>query len=704
MSIERVVAIAIAAALSACGRPSSLSDPQRDREAEAMQREGAALLEARRLDEAGMRLQAAYERHVKIADHREASVDARLISRRYFLGSQYRDALRWGDRARGEALASGDAELLGEAHLSLARIFRAVGDVTGEEEASAEAVRHLPESDKAGRATLLVYEGLRMRARGRSAQAEQLQEEARDLAREAGDHYTVQSACANLADIALAAHRLDDAARHLRDAWAAWRLRVNPPRSAGILINESILARERGELAAARRALDEAAVNAAPDTAWPIDWHRGLVAEAAGQRDEAEKRYRAAIRVVEQLRVTSAPADAAQLFEENRWRPYESLFALQLDRGDARAAFATLVQAQGRVFLDVLAASLTGVRGQSRSQIENAIARMDGFDQLVPELARSPLGRPFQPDAILRALRDKVVVAYFAGAGRMRMIAVVGGIPRITGVDVPLDRLDQMVDRFRSSPEDGDAAAELGAALLPAGALPRSPARVHVVPTGVLVPVAFAALRVSGQRLLDRHEVAYAPSVTGLAAIAAAAPEDGSPPVVIADTRRKLAAGDRELRAVVAATGARAHLGPQATPAALRRAADASLLHVISHSAVRPRGGYLVLAGGQEVTAADIVAWRLHPRLVVLTTCASAATSGMEMWGSLAAAFLAAGSIDVVATLASVEDRVAADFTELFYRLGGASDPVGAVTRAQRAMAQQGRPVADWRPFVAVGL
>ena len=64
--------------------------------------------------------------------------------------------------------------------------------------------------------------------------------------------------------------------------------------------------------------------------------------------------------------------------------------------------------------------------------------------------------------------------------------------------------------------------------------------------------------------------------------------------------------------------------------AALRASARGSLLHVISHSGLGVNGGYLALADG-KVSAADIVAWRIGPRLAVLPTCSSAATAGREM-------------------------------------------------------------------------
>jgi CHAT domain-containing protein len=73
------------------------------------------------------------------------------------------------------------------------------------------------------------------------------------------------------------------------------------------------------------------------------------------------------------------------------------------------------------------------------------------------------------------------------------------------------------------------------------------------------------------------------------------------------------------------------------------------------------------------------------------------------MWGSLAAAFLAAGSSDVVATLFSVEDPTAAEFTALFYGAGGERDPVAATAAAQRTMATH-LSASAWSAFTVVGL
>jgi CHAT domain-containing protein len=321
---------------------------------------------------------------------------------------------------------------------------------------------------------------------------------------------------------------------------------------------------------------------------------------------------------------------------------------------------------------------------------------------VIPPLADSKLASAIAPDATLRALRGRHVLIYFAAAGRMRLMIVAGGEPRASELAVDLHQLDRLIEAFRRDPQDPATAGALGRALLPPGALPPAPARIHIIPTGPLLRVSFAALRVSGQRLLDGHEIVYAPSVTGLAAMTAERGDHAGDGAVLADTRSDLRHAASELEIVVDRTGATAHLGASAKVAALRASARRPLLHVISHSGLGLEGGYLALADG-KVTAADILTWRVGPRLVVLPTCASASTAGREMWGSLAAAFLAAGSSHVVATVTSVEDSIGLEFSRLFYAAGGAQDPIAATARAQREMAAR-LPVAAWSSFVVLGL
>ena len=701
MSTSRAIAVGVTVLVSNC--PSApTSCRARDGEADQMQARGKELLDRRHFEEARAVLDRALARHVAVDDHGAASRDASLLAEVYQARNEYRAALLVAETARVEALTSGDGGSLATALIAQGSTLQRVGDLGRALAAYEEAVTNLPEDDRVGRSRLAIYRALVLRSQQRLAAAEDDLLQARHLAREAGDHRLDYSASVNLADLALVERRLDDAGRHLRDARAASRALGDARPPTMILLNEAVLAQLRGDLPAAEAALAQLPDDDVLETARVVAHIRGSIAESAGRLDVAEAHYRHAVDIVERMRRDVAPEDARAQFFEERWAPYESLFALQLRRKDARGAFATLALAQGRMFFDAFAASLADQVPAQGSRIHEAIDRIDVLDQVMAPLAASSLAPTRSPEATLAALAGKHVLVYFPSGERLRMMKVENGEPHITGVDIGLDQLDLLLDAFRSEPGDPAAAEALGSALLPPGTMPAAPARIHVVPTGPLLRVSFAALRPAGERLLDRHEIVYAPSVTGLAAMAVERRDRGGAGTVLADTRSRLRHAPSELKDVVDATGAIPHVGADATVAALRAAAHGPLLHVISHSGLGVEGGYLALADG-KVSAADIVAWRIGPQLAVLPTCSSAATAGREMWGSLAAAFLAAGSLHVVATVTSVEDSVGLEFTRRFYRAGGARDPVGGTARAQREMAGS-YPVAAWSSFVVAGL
>ena len=694
MSTSKAIQLAAILLLGNC--------PARDREADAMQQHGAELLDADRAEEALALLTEALERHQAIDDHTAASEDAALLSRVYQKADRFEDALRAAELARAEAALSGGDAMMASALIAFGDTLEIVGDHSFALDLYVAAAGHLPRSDKKGRARLAIQTSVALIELGRSREARRKLEESRDLARDIGVHHLVVSASVNLSHIALAEGRLDDAEDDLHDAQSAAVLRKPARLSNGVLLNQSVLARRRGNLPAALTALGQIRGNLSENTQLLAAYERGMIAEAGGDVVLAEDRFKAAVDMVEEQRAKLAPGDPKAPFLEDRWGPYESLFALRLRRGDARGAFATLAKAQGRMFLDALAVSVADIASPQPSPVEGAIGRITRLEQAMPLLATSTIRGTRSPEETLALVRGKHVLTYFPAGGRLRLLTIIDGEPHATSVEVELEHLDRLIDDFRARP-DGAAADSLGNALLPPEALPAAPARIHVVPVGPLLNVSFAALRVSGERLLDRYEVVYAPSVTGLAEMAAeSAMAAAGAGLVVADTRSDLEHAAVESTIVVEQTGAMSRVGHDATTDAVRAAAKLPLLHVISHSGLGVRGGYLLLADGQ-VTAADILAWRVSPRLVVLPTCASAATVRNEMWDSLAAAFLAAGSRHVVATVASVQDGVATDFTGHFYREDGMRDPVGGVTRALRKMAK-GYPVADWSAFIVAGL
>lgn len=640
-------------------------------------------------------------------EHASAYADAKELVSASWDRNDFATALRFANIACAEAAASGDRGSHGTSLIALGAVFHAAGDAARAIDAYAQATSELPPDDLAGRARVLLSRAELLDEQRQYALARPLLEEARMLAVRLHDASLIVAAEVNLADIALGKHDRDAAAAHLDGAEAAWRTLGDRTPSQGILINRSILARYRHDFAGALRVLDVLAASDPPaDTAWTIAYERGQIAAAQHDASAAAAHYLAAIGIIEEMWRTASPEELKAPFFEDRWRPYQALFALRVAQNAPDAAFATVVSAQGRMFLaETIAAS---------TDAEGSIERRDRLRSLAPVVAASPQARSLGPAETLAALNHRYVLNYFAGGDRMHLLVLDRGKVRLASVNIELAELDRLIDAFLAQPDDRAAAAALGRALLPPDALASAPTRFYIIPDGPLLRVPFAALLVGPERrperrperlperLIEHHEIIYAPSATGLAGLSIAAPGSPGPAVLLSDARNDLDHASEETRSVVAATRATPRTGEQATTAALRSAQDASLLHIIGHSGIGIDGGYLTLADGR-VGAAEILSWHLRPGLVVLSTCASAASNRRDMWGSLAAAFLAAGSRDVVATLFSVEDRVAAEFTERFYHHRGARDPVAAAAAAQRELATR-YPTSAWASFLVVGL
>jgi CHAT domain-containing protein len=251
-------------------------------------------------------------------------------------------------------------------------------------------------------------------------------------------------------------------------------------------------------------------------------------------------------------------------------------------------------------------------------------------------------------------------------------------------------------------PDDAETAARLGEILLAPGALPPRGRPILVVADGKLGHLPFAALRQKGRYLVEDHAIALLPSLNALMAIEGGSSGPLGPPLILADPGGDLPAAASEAVTVAGLVGGKARTGGKASSGELAIAARARLLHLATHTGLGPRGPWLQLAD-RRVSATDIVTGRIGPRLAVLASCASGARPGRQMWGSLGAAFLAAGSRAVLASLGSVEDVRVREFVLTFYQQGGAADPVAALARAQRVAIRRGLSPTYWAPFVLFG-
>jgi CHAT domain-containing protein len=193
--------------------------------------------------------------------------------------------------------------------------------------------------------------------------------------------------------------------------------------------------------------------------------------------------------------------------------------------------------------------------------------------------------------------------------------------------------------------------------------------RLVVVPAGSLHTIPFAALELGGSPLVDRWAVSQLPAaalVPRLAGRPGVRAARGS--VVVGDpvATNPLPGARVEAVTVARLLGTRALVGADADEPSVRRAMAAAggITHLATHGHLdeqAPDLSALALAGGDELTVAELVGMGLDTDLAVLSACDSGrgeVTQGGDVVG-LARGLLAAGARHAVVTLWPVDDQVA---------------------------------------------
>lgn len=353
----------------------------------------------------------------------------------------------------------------------------------------------------------------------------------------------------------------------------------------------------------------------------------------------------------------------------DRVRPvFDELVAFHLDQDDPDAALAVFEQMRGRVL----------------------------FDRLQPEGAR-PWGEE-DLDAVSAGLGDQqVVLAYAVLPDRLVTWVFTSQGREFRVHAIPVDALRTLVANHRTAIErrDSATASALGVELYdllirPIEAL-GARREVIVVPDDHLHLVPFGALRdsVTGRFFVESHTITI---VAGLRHRGFREHD----PQPLTDSARALIVGkpsyDNDLFGLpdipeslpeareVAREWLRPTLvtGEEATADRfLAEAADADVIHFAGHAVAdpdNPDAGFLLLAspeGGVRVTADQVARMTLrHRPLVILSACQTSAglLSASEGPTSLARAFLAAGSGQVVASLWPIDDDLTAQFFIGFHR------------------------------------
>jgi CHAT domain-containing protein len=660
-------------------------------------------LERRDLEPAKQAYEQELEFRRESGDHSKSSKSYYGLFYASWLMDDHRSAIEFLHESYKEASLAKDQQMQAMAIHALVSPLYMLGDLEGAARALEKANEVVPADDRRNQALLLNMEGIIRASQKRTSLARDAFERSLEMGSEIDNRGMHRSIHLNLVESNLELGQLDAAERHLD---AAWEFAEPEGRNrTGLLFYTGLVDQERRlpDKAAGsfRTALEQ---NPTADWAWKLEYHLGLAEQAQGRQAQAARAYQRSIEKVEEMRRSLEIDEFKSWMLDEKRKPYEALFCLQTRDGHAESALETLERAQARTFLDAFVHAATAVETPTEAtwKPEFAADRVDELRELLPRMSASPMVANRPIDTILHAVRNRHVLLYFEAAEDMWLVTVAKGNVRVQRLEASAASVRDLVDQFLAHPDQTEAATKLGQILLPDGSVPEQKSLLHIAVDGSLGHLPFASLRRKERYLVEDHVITYIPSLNALVAIEETARTPFQQPIVLGDPLGDLPSAALEAEEVARHLEAPLCTVGCATSHKLSEASSAAVLHLATHTGLGPRGPWLALSDGQ-VAAQTILTGRVHPRLVVLASCASAARRGKEMWGSLAAVFLAAGSQSVFASLWSIEDEPTRDFVMRFYRQGGNLDAAGALARTQRDYISQGKAPSEWASFVVFG-
>lgn len=496
--------------------------------------------------------------------------------------------------------------------------------------------------------------------RGEWQQAEQVNAEATRLG---GDRRDLHAGIAG--EIALGLGRPDDASRLFRDALTA----------------------------AAER----------PSMQWSLHHGLGRAAISAKNPREAERRFEAALDIIEHTRSDLLKADYRLSFLTRLLGFYQQYIDLLVDQHQPDRALAIADSSRGRVLAE--------------RQNVNAPTRVTPLD-----LRRTA------------AHLDAVLLFYWIG-DRSYAWQVSKDRIRLVPLAIHASEVDALVGSYQQSivtsladpvntaslPGD-EIYAKLIAPIaegIPVGS------RVVIVPDGALTRLNFESLPVPGPTRhywIEDVEVAVAPSLGTLSARAQPRGRKRSDSVLLIGdpvssdpSFPPLRYASAEMTAVSKAFAGRTavYRADQATPARYRDAMpdQFGVVHFTAHAAANPESpldSAVILSrdgSGYKLYARDVAEQPLSADLVTISACRSAGerTYAGEGLVGFAWAFLRAGAQRVIAGLWDVDDRSTADLMgQVYAGIAQGRTPSAALRHAQLAMIARGGAAAKpyyWAPF-----
>ncbi|MBC7978011.1 MAG: CHAT domain-containing protein [Myxococcales bacterium] len=405
-----------------------------------------------------------------------------------------------------------------------------------------------------------------------------------------------------------------------------------------------------------------------------------MQARIALRRDDfvdAERWASRGIEQVEKLRAEQSIELRSWVLSTRR-DPYELRFVSLARAKRTDDAIMALDAWHGRTVADGLA------RGRgSPADLASAVQLTRDRLRWLPTVSTAPIAADASRAAVLATLRTIDVLALVVADGDMWRLTAIGGTLALDNLG-PYAALSDQLQQFPAHVNEPTAAKKLGARLLPVD-LFQGTRTLHVLLDGPFSSLPVAALRRGDQALVSFRPVLRIPRLPEVACVPAVPPDHAT---LLADPDGSLHAARREIDAIARIVARKLNLipvvskGETATSAALFAASRTGVVHLDVHGVVGDIGGVLKLYD-RDVSALEILSRRFGPRLVVMTACVSAISNDAEVAASLSSAFLASGSVQVIATLRDVDDEFAGKVAITFYEHGGATDPIRALQKTQ---------------------
>ena len=421
------------------------------------------------------------------------------------------------------------------------------------------------------------------------------------------------------------------------------------------------------------------------------------IALADGDLSLAQEWAQNGIEQAEHIRDTQSAAELRPWVLGSRRLPYELRFvalarAAQRAASEGEKALLALDKWQGRTMLDKMAPATPG----SAADLRGAAAQLATLGRWLPAVSAAPFAKTDQR-AVQKTLPTIDLLA---------LVVADGDIWRVTAShgQLQFDKLgthDELKDRltaFKDWPTEPAPAGDLGELILAGDTFRSTDDALHVLLDNALPQLSIAALRRNGQPLINVRPVIYVERVPDQPCVPALSTERVT---VLADSKGDLSSAREEGADVAQMFHTEALFGKDATSKALFAAARATVLHVAGHAGLDRTGGGELRLYDRDVSALEISASKLAPAVVVLSACGSARAADPESVGSLATAFLIAGSTQVVATTKDIDDPATYTLARRFYQSGGAADPARTLARIQAELAKTSD--TNWPRFAVFG-